>query len=113
MSEPPERGPEGPATIPERVDHVLSAMFHEPMMRPLWIVVLAHAAAFLIPVLLLALRDRWLPALAALAILLVASGAAVAHDLRARRLRVLTGSVLVAWALAGIGAVLGDRHGLF
>lgn len=63
----------------------------ESTLWPLLIVVLASLAAFVAPVVLFALRDRHIPAMAALTALLVASGRAIGVDVAKRRTRLGAG----------------------
>jgi hypothetical protein len=70
---PPTEDPEANLPFAERW---IAPFFREPMLWPVGIVLIAHAVAFLAPVLLFSVRDRKLGALAALALLLVMSGSA-------------------------------------
>ena len=81
----------------------------ESTLWPVLIVVLAHIAAFVAPVVLFALRDRRIPSMAALAVLLVASGSAIGVDVAKRRVGLITGLVLAAWAITGLFAYFAGR----
>ena len=73
-----------------------------------------NAAAFLTAALLLALRDRGVAALAALAILLFMSGRVVTYEWKCRgRPAALGGVVLATWLLSSALAVVSDRYGIF
>lgn len=92
-----------------RADEVL----RESTLWPLWIVLMGHAVAFLAPVVVFALRDRGIPALAALAILLVGTGARVRGDLAVRGgVGLLTRILLVTWVFAVAAAWGGARLGV-
>lgn len=91
--------------VPSRFESRADELLREPSLWPLWLVVMGHAVAFLTPVVVFALRDRGLPALAALAILLVATGSRIHADLETRGGIVLLTRILLAiWVLAGITA---------
>jgi len=94
---PPE---EAPNSLEERIEGWIRTMLSESMLGPLFAVILGHAVAFLIPVIVLALRDRNLAALGALAILLVGSGGALRRDWQLyRRPGPIGGTLLVVWSL--------------
>ena len=81
---------------------------------PVLLVVIAHAAAFLAPALLLALRDRRIPAQAALLLLAAFTVDSVWRELRRRgRVGALNGVVLCTWLLSVVLAVVADRYGIF
>ena len=81
----------------------------ESTLWPVLIVMLASLAAFVAPVVLFALRDRHIPAMAALTVLLVASGRAIGVDVAKRRVGLITGLVLAAWAMTGLFAYFAGR----
>ena len=86
----------------------------DPLLWPVLLVVIGHAVALVTPVLLLAVRDRRIPAMGALALLVGLSVSVVSGDLR-RRGRPAAPSVfvLVTWALSGAAAVAAHRYALF
>ncbi len=90
-------------------DRWIRPYVEESTLWPVLIVVLAHLAAFVAPVVLFALRDRRVPSMAALAVLLVASGSAIGVDLAKRRVGLITGLVLAAWAMTGLFAYFAGR----
>ena len=81
----------------------------ESTLWPILIVMLASLAAFVAPVVLSALRDRRIASMAALAVLLVASGRAIGVDVAKRRVGLITGLVLAAWAMTGLFAYFAGR----
>ncbi len=81
----------------------------ESTLWPVLIVVLAHLAAFVAPIVLFAVRDRRIPSMAALAVLLVASGSAIGVDVSKRRVGLITGLILAAWAMTGLFAYFAGR----
>ena len=86
----------------------------EPLLWPVAFVIVAHAVAFLAPVLLLALRDRRIAALGALAGILVLSGSAARAELtRLHRPGVVCGLLAATWVLAVAAAVVAHRTGIF
>ena len=101
------------ATPSEHIERVLGEMVAEPMLRTVLLVLVAHAGAFLAPVMLRGLRDGSLPGMAGLALLLGLTLAGLLRDWRARRLRALTGCVLASWTL-GVGfAFLAIRYDIW
>jgi hypothetical protein len=81
---------------------------------PVLLVVIAHAAAFLAPALLLALRDRRIPAQAALLLLAAFTINGVWGEIRRRgRVGALNVVVLCIWLLSAVLAVVADRYGIF
>lgn len=96
-----------------RFERQADEVLRESTLWPLWIVVIVHAVAFLAPVVVFALRDRGIPALAALAILLVGTGARVRGDLAARGgVGLLTRMLLATWILACAAAWGAARWGV-
>lgn len=95
-----------------RVEHFLRMLLGESMLMPVLLVILGHAVAFFAPVLLFALRDRSLYALAALAPIIVLFLSAVYRDARERRLRATTGVASLIWVLSVLAAYFGDRYGI-
>ena len=89
-------------------------MLHETMLGPLLAVMVGHVVAFLVPVIVLATRDRSLFAMAGLLILLVVSGGRVFSDFRQyRRPGPIGGSLLVIWSLAGAASAAAVYYGIF
>jgi hypothetical protein len=81
---------------------------------PVLLVVIAHAAAFLAPALLLALRDRRITAQAALLLLAAFTVNGVWGEIRRRgRVGALNVVVLCTWLLSVVLAVVADRYGIF
>lgn len=92
----------------------IAPFVREPLLWPVGIVLIAHAVAFLAPVLLLALRDRRFGALGALTGIVVLSGAAARAELaRLHRPGVVCGLLAATWACAVAAAVLAHRTGIF
>ena len=81
---------------------------------PVLLVAIAHAAAFLAPVLLLALRDQRIPAQAVLLLLAAFTINGVWGEIRRRdRVGALNVVVLCIWLLSVVLAVVADRYGIF
>jgi hypothetical protein len=96
-----------------RFERRADELLRESTLWPLWLVLIGHAVAFLAPVLVFAVRDRGLPAMAALAILLVATGGRVRSDLvERRRIGLLTRILLATWLVAGAAAWAAGRWGV-
>jgi len=96
-----------------RFERQADEVLRESTLWPLWIVLMGHAVAFLAPVFVFALRDRGIPSLAALAILLVGTGARVRGDLTARGgVGLLTRILLATWVVAAAVAWGGARWGV-
>src|SRR5215470_6396111 len=113
MAEPDDRSlehapdPEGKLPFTERW---IVPFVREPLLWPVTAVLVAHAVAFLAPIQILALRDRRIAALAALALLLVLSGTAVRKELaRIHRPGVVCALLGVIWVFAAVLAVVADR----
>ena len=100
-------------SIEERIERLIRTMWAESLLGPLLVVILGHLVAFLVPAIVLGFRDRSLPALAAIAILLVASGAALHRDWRRyRRPGPIGTTVLIVWALAAPVSWAAARYGV-
>ncbi len=96
-----------------RFERQADELLRESTLWPLWIVLIGHVVAFVTPVVVFALRDRGLPSLAALAILLVATGVRVRGDLSERGgVGLLTRVLLATWTLAGAAAWAAARWGV-
>ena len=86
----------------------------EPLLWPVGVVIIAHAVAFLAPVMLLGLRDRRISALGALAGIAVLSGAAARAELaRRHKPGVVCALLAVIWLFAGATAFAAHRAGIF
>jgi hypothetical protein len=110
---PPQR-PEDPEQGLPFAERWIAPFLHEPLLWPVAFVLVAHAVAFLAPVLLLSLRDRRISALGALALLLVATGDAARRELeRRKRPGVVCGLLAAIWAFAAATALLAHRTGIF
>ena len=83
----------------------------------LWPTLLVAAGAvvsFVAPVILLAVRDRWMPAMGAIAGLALLTTFATFEEWSARRrLGAQTALIAVAWGLCIGGAFLADHYGVF
>jgi hypothetical protein len=109
-----ERIPDPGAERLSFTDRWIAPFVREPLLWPVTAVLVAHAVAFLAPIQLLALRDRRLAALAALALLLVLSGTAVRKEIARLHHPGLACALLgVVWGLAAVLAVVADRTGIF
>ena len=92
----------------------IAPFFREPLLWPVAAVIIAHAVAFLAPVLLLGLRDRRISALGALTGVVVLSGSAVrAEWTRLSRPGVVCALLATIWTLAALAAVVAHRTGIF
>lgn len=81
---------------------------------PVLIVVLGHLVAFVAPVILMAVRDRWFPAIGALTGLLLLTTFATIEEVRGRgRPGAQTAILAVAWTLCAGGAFVADHYGVF
>ena len=115
----PERTPPPPrAEDPEShlpfAERWIAPFVREPLLWPVAFVIVAHAVAFLAPLLLLGVRDRRLLWLGALAGILVLSGSAAhAEFTRLRRPGVVCGLLATIWLFAIATAVVAHRTGIF
>lgn len=98
----PPSGADGPGRY-------LAPFFEDPSLRPLLIIFVVHVALGGALLLLAALRDGRLSALAAVALLIVASGDAVR---RARQRARIAKWLVGLWAASIATAVLASRYGL-
>jgi hypothetical protein len=88
--------------------------FRDSTLWPVLLVVIGHGVALLAPLLLLSLRERRLPALAAIALLGLGTLRAVRAEYGWRgRPGPLGATLLVTWLLGAAGALLLDHRGLF
>ncbi len=107
----PDPAPEHRPTIVERA---IATLFEESTLWPLLAVVLGHVAAFLTPVVILALRDRRPSAGVALLGAIVLSGLAVrAEWSRAGRPGPQAAFVVLSWLLTGVLAWAANRWQVF
>ena len=117
MAEPEDHSLEHAPDADEKLpftERWIMPFVREPLLWPVTIVLVAHAIAFLAPIQILALRDRRIAALAALALLLVLSGTAVRKELaRIHRPGVVCALLGVTWGFAAVLAVVADRTGIF
>ncbi len=95
-------------------DRWIEPYFRDSSLWPVLAVALAILVTLVAAVLLLALVDRNLPALAALLALGWMSGDATLRQLRARRrLGLVGGSILAVWALGALAALAARFTGIF
>ena len=102
-----ERDPEDERE-PRSVDDWIGSFARDSGLRPVLVVALGSLAAIGAGALLLAVRGRSLPAIAALALLALGSADLIQRDLRRRRFGPASRLVAALWllsALAGVGAV--------
>lgn len=105
-------GGEEPA--PRSLDAWLEPYFRDSMLWPVLVVAAAMLVTIAAALLLLALADRRLPALAALALALGASVDVAWREWRARRrLGLVARALLGLWALAAVVAFAANRLGIF
>jgi hypothetical protein len=92
------------------IEQRLLPVLGETTLLPLWLVVAGHIIAFVVPTLLLALRDRRFAAQAALLLLVFLSGSAIRAEIRQRgRMGLVSGLVLALW-IASVGAAIAADH---
>lgn len=92
----------------------IAPFVHEPLLWPVTAVILAHAVAFLAPVLLLGLRDRRVAPLGALTGVVVLTGTAVRSELRRKHKPGVVSALLATiWVFAVIAAWVAHRTGIF
>ena len=96
-----------------RFDRFAREYIQESTLWPVLIVAVAHAAAFLLPIILFSLRDRKLPAMGAMVVLVALSLRACAGDWRRRHFGPTSGLLLVTWALAAVAAHFANVWRLF
>ena len=107
----PESTPDEPE--PRGVERWILPYFTDSTLWPVTIVLIATMSMFGAAVLLLALGDRNLFALAALAILVVGSVEGLVRDLRRRRLGAASMLILAVWLLSALVAGVALHYGLF
>jgi hypothetical protein len=114
MSHPGPPSPADPEAQLPFAERWIAPFVREPLLWPVALVLIAHAVAFLAPVLLLGLRERRVGALGALAGIVVLSVAAVRAELaRHHRPGVVCGLLAVIWVFAIATAVLAHWTGIF
>jgi hypothetical protein len=107
----PDPAPERSPTIVERA---IATLFEESTLWPILVVVLGHVAAFLAPVVILALRERRPSAGVAFVGAIVLSGLAVrAEWSRAGRPGPQAAFVALAWLLTGVFAWAANHWQVF
>lgn len=98
----------------DRVERYVMPFVREPTLWPVLIVLLAHAAAFVAPAMIFAVRDEGRGSAVVLLVLALLSAAVVRFEVRRRgRPASLTAVLGVTWALSVALAVVADRAGLF
>jgi len=97
-----------------RVDRFVLQFVRDPLLWPVLIVVIAHLAAFVAPVLLLGLRDGRISSVAALLGLAGLSAGVVRHEWREkRRVGPRCGLLAAAWLVSIAAAYAADRYEIF
>ena len=94
---------------PRSIDEWIAGLARDPTLRPVLIVAVGCFTAIGAGALLLAVRGRSLPAIAALALLALGSADLLQRDLRSRRFGPASRLVVALWllsALAAAGAVV-------
>lgn len=109
----PERQPEGETEEQSGAGRWLRPYFEDSALWPILLVALTIFVSFGAALLVLGVVERRVPALAALAVLLVLSVDLVQRELRSRGFGLVTGSVLVFWGLSALAAFLLQRSALF
>ena len=96
----------------DAVDRWVMPYVRDSTLWPVLIVVMAHAAAFVAPVLLYSIRDRHLAAIAGLLGAVYLTIGVIRYDLRrSRRPAALSVIVALVWAASIVAAYYGDRTG--
>lgn len=97
-----------------RIDRVVLPFVRDPALWPILVILIAHIAAFVAPVLLFALREGRIASFAALFGLAGLSVGLVRHEWRERgRPGPLCGLTLATWLVAIAAAFAADRYGIF
>jgi hypothetical protein len=102
-----------PETPGRRFERWLAPFYEEPTLWPVLIVLTAHAVLIGSLVMALALRDRNVFAMGALALLALATADVGIRLARARRLGRLGWSLVTLWVTSALGALLASRFDLF
>jgi len=112
--EPPARDREPRSPWHACLDDWIAPYVRDSTLWPVLFVIWVHAAAFLAPLLLMALRERHPIASASIAILAVGSSIAAIKEARLRgHPRELTALLVATWLGGGAAAWLADAYGLF
>jgi hypothetical protein len=113
MTQAPESREEAQPSNDPIVERVVMPFVRESTLWPVLIVLVAHVALAIAMALLLALRDRRIASMAALAGLVGLTVAAVSKELRRGRPGVLCGLLLASWLLGAALATVADHYGVF
>jgi hypothetical protein len=96
-----------------RLERALLPYLREPTLWPVLAVLLAHAVAFVAPMLVLVWREAHAWSILGLSVLGVPSLLGIGLEIRDRRRpRLLSALIVAAWACCGAGAVAAVRVGL-
>jgi hypothetical protein len=106
---PDEQQAGGSDTKLSAFDRYLLPCLKESTLWPVVIVLIAHAAAFLLPAILFSFRDRSPPAMLAIAVLFGLSLRACGSDWRRRKFGPLSGLLLAIWLLAAAAAYFANK----
>jgi len=112
-TQPPSKRTRPPAHVEERIERALAPFFRDIGLWPVTFVVVAHIVLAIAVLLLGAVRAPGPFGIAALALLVIASGDVWRRDLARRRLGALGGTLLASWILGALGAIAADRLGLY
>ena len=116
MNDPHPQAPETQADEPadSRVERLLRPFVEDTMLWPVGIVILAHAIAFMTPVLVMGLRDRRPVFLLALFLMIGMTVVHIGERVRGQGgVGVTGGALLSIWVGAGAAAWLSAHYGLF
>jgi hypothetical protein len=94
-------------------DRAIAPYFREPALWPVAIVLIAHVILGIGVALLDALRSGMGYGLVALVLIGAGTAAALASDLRRRRLGIAAGALLACWVLGAAAAWAADRYGIY
>ena len=101
------------AREPSRVERALAPFFRDMGLWPVTLVVVAHGILAVAVLLLAVVRGPGGFAIAGFTVLVLASLAALGHDLARRRLGALGATVLLCWIAGALAAWGADRTGLY
>jgi len=97
-----------------RLERNLLTFLREPMLWPVLVAIIGHAVALLVPVILLAVRERRLSSAALLLLLVGLSASLLRRETRLRgRPGALSGVVWATWSLSAGAAWVADHYGIF
>jgi len=97
-----------------RLERSLLTFVREPMLWPVLVAIVGHAIALLVPVILLALRERRLSSAVLLLLLIGLSISLLRREVRLRgRPSPLSGVVWATWTLSAGAAWVADHYGIF